>query len=104
MPDGVPVATVGIGKSKNAAILAIKIMGMVDISKQIQKENREKVKKQREVENSVKFQRKVLMAAVSGAEFLNSKFDPFDIKLDGWAEQLNENIDEYDELLSLIHI
>ena len=47
MPDGVPVATVGIGKSKNAAILAIKIMGMVDISKQIQKENREKVDKQR---------------------------------------------------------
>ena len=48
MPDGVPVATVGIGKSKNAAILAIKIMGLVDISKQIQKENREKVDKQRE--------------------------------------------------------
>ena len=47
MPDGVPVATVGIGKSKNAAILAIKIMGMVDISKQIQKENREKVDEQR---------------------------------------------------------
>lgn len=47
MPDGVPVATVGIGKSKNAAILAIKIMGLVNISKQIQKENREKVNKQR---------------------------------------------------------
>ena len=47
MPDGVPVATVGIGKSKNAAILAIKIMGRIDISKQIQKENREKVDKQR---------------------------------------------------------
>lgn len=47
MPDGVPVATVGIGKSKNAAILAIKIMGMVDISKQIQKKNREKVDIQR---------------------------------------------------------
>ena len=47
MPDGVPVATVGIGKSKNAAILAIKIMGLIDISKQIQKENREKVDKQR---------------------------------------------------------
>lgn len=28
MPDGVPVATVGIGKAKNAAILALKILGV----------------------------------------------------------------------------
>ena len=57
MPDGVPVATVGIGKSKNAAILAIKILGLVNISKQIQKENREKVDKQRsyDVFNFLKF-------------------------------------------------
>ena len=32
------------------------------------------------------------MAAVSAIEFLNSKFDPFDIKLDGWSENFNENI------------
>ena len=25
------------------------------------------------------------MAAVSGVEFLNNKFDPFDVKLDGWG-------------------
>ena len=43
-----------------------------------------KLKKQREIENSVKFQRKVMMAAVSGVEFLNNKFDQFDVKLDGW--------------------
>ena len=36
-----------------------------------------KLKKQRETENSIKFQRKILMAAVTGAEFLNNKFDPF---------------------------
>ena len=54
MPDGVPVATVGIGKSKNAAILAIKIMGLIHISKQIQEENKNKVKKQRDQVNNNK--------------------------------------------------
>jgi hypothetical protein len=57
-----------------------------------------KLKKQREVENSVKFQRKIMMAAITGLEFLNNKFDPFDIKLDGWSESINENIIDYDEV------
>jgi len=57
-----------------------------------------KLKKQREVDNSIKFQRKVMMAAITGLEFLNNKFDPFDIKLDGWSESINENITDYDEV------
>ena len=57
-----------------------------------------KLKKQREVDNSVKCQRKVMMAAITGLEFLNNKFDPFDIKLDGWSESVNENICDYDEI------
>jgi hypothetical protein len=46
--------------------------------------------------NSVKFQGNMLMAIINGMEFLNGKFDPFDIKLDGWSEQINENINDYD--------
>ena len=57
-----------------------------------------KLKKQREVDNSIKFQRKVMMAAITGLEFLNNKFDPFSIKLDGWSESINENITDYDEV------
>ncbi len=57
-----------------------------------------KLKKQREVDNSVKFQRKVMMAAITGLEYLNGKFDPFDVKLDGWSESVNENIYDYDEV------
>ena len=57
-----------------------------------------KLKKQRETDNSIKFQRKILMAAVTGAEFLNNKFDPFDIKLDGWSESVNDNINDFDEI------
>ena len=59
--------------------------------------------KEKEKSNSVKFQGKMLMAAVSGLEFLNSKFDPFDLKLDGWAEAVNENIEEYDEVFGELH-
>ena len=57
-----------------------------------------KLKKQREVDNSIKFQRKVMMAAITGIEYLNNKFDPFDIKLDGWSESINENVTDYDEI------
>ena len=57
-----------------------------------------KLKKQREIDNSVRFQRKVMMAAITGLEYLNNKFDPFDIKLDGWSESVNENIYDYDEV------
>ena len=57
-----------------------------------------KLKKQRENDNAVKFQRKVLMAAVTGLEFMNNKFDPFSVKLDGWSESVNENLSDYDEI------
>ena len=39
-----------------------------------------------------------MMAAITGIEYLNNKFDPFDIKLDGWSESINENITDYDEV------
>lgn len=58
---------------------------------------------EKEKSNSVKFQGKMLMAVITGVEFLNNKFDPFDLKLDGWAEQLNENIEDYDDIFSELH-
>ena len=62
-----------------------------------------KLKKQRELENSIKFQRKMLMACITGVEFLNGKFDPFNIKLDGWSESMNEGINDYDEIFEELH-
>ena len=58
---------------------------------------------EKERKNSVKFQGKMLMAFITGIEFLNNKFDPFDLKIDGWAEQVNENIDDYDEIFAELH-
>jgi hypothetical protein len=63
----------------------------------------ELIKSEKEKKSSTAFQGKMMMALVSGVEFLNNKFDPFDLKLDGWAEQVNENINEYDELFGELH-
>ena len=58
---------------------------------------------EKEKGNAVKFQGKMLMACITGIEFLNNKFDPFDIKLDGWSEQIHENINDYDEIFAELH-
>jgi hypothetical protein len=58
---------------------------------------------EKERKNAVKFQGKMLMACITGLEFLNNKFDPFDVKLDGWSEQISENIDDYDEIFAELH-
>jgi hypothetical protein len=63
----------------------------------------ERIKAQRDLQNSIKFQRKTLVAATSGTEFLNKRFDPFNLKLTGWSESVSENIDDYDEVFEELH-
>ena len=54
-------------------------------------------------QNSIKFQGNMLMAVINGMEFLNGKFDPFDIKLDGWSEQIQENVTDYDDVFGELY-
>ena len=49
-----------------------------------------------EVDRSIKFQRRMLVACVTGLEFLNDKFDPFDLELNGWSQNTMENVEDYD--------
>jgi hypothetical protein len=63
----------------------------------------ETIMEEKTKQNSVKFQGNMLMAMINGIEFLNNKFDPFDIKLDGWSEQVQENITDYDDIFSELH-
>jgi hypothetical protein len=63
----------------------------------------DRLKKDREIDQSVKFQRKVMMTVVTGAELLNNKFDPVGARLDGWSESINDNIDDYDEVFEELH-
>lgn len=57
-----------------------------------------KVKSFIESQASIKFARRCLMACVTGIEFLNKKFDPFNIKLEGWSENVMESVDDYDNV------
>ena len=67
------------------------------------REEFQRIKSQKDLDNSVRFQRKIMMAFVSGVEFLNTKFDPFDVHLDGWSESVHENLEEYDEIFEELH-
>jgi len=63
----------------------------------------EMIMEEKNKQNSVKFQGNMMMAMINGIEFLNNKFDPFDIHLDGWGEQIGENISDYDEIFGELH-
>ena len=63
-----------------------------------------KILKDRDIDASVRFQRKMLMAFVTGTEYLNTRYDPFKIKLDGWSEQVHENIDDFDDIFEELHL
>ena len=59
--------------------------------------------REKELDGSVRFQQKMLMAFISGTEYMNTRYDPFSIKLDGWSEQVNENINDYDDIFEELH-
>ena len=63
----------------------------------------EMIMEEKAKQNSVKFQGNMLMAIINGIEFLNNRFDPFDIKLEGWSDQINENMNDYDDVFSELH-
>jgi len=63
----------------------------------------ERLKNERDLQNSIKFQRRVLMGLVSTMEFLNHSMNPFDIDLDGWSESVMENYSEYDDIFEELY-
>ena len=63
----------------------------------------EMIVSEKEKEASVRFQAKMLMACVTGITFLNQRFDPFDVNLEGWDETVQENIRDYDDVFAELH-
>ena len=63
----------------------------------------DRMKRDKAVDNAIKFQRNAVITLTSGVEFFNSKFDPFDIRLDGWSESVHENIDDYDDVFEELY-
>ena len=43
------------------------------------------------------------MTAVNTVEYANSAFNPFDVNLDGWGEQVSDDIDSYDEIFGELY-
>ena len=63
----------------------------------------QRITRQKEVDASIRFQRKLLMCFVSGVEFMNDRFDPFAVHLSGWSESVHEGITEYDSIFEELH-
>ena len=63
-----------------------------------------KIVRDRDIDASIRFQRKMLMAFVTGTEYLNTRYDPFTIKLEGWSEQVHENIEDFDDIFEELHV
>ena len=62
-----------------------------------------RLKKDREMDAGVMFQRQMLITCVSGIEFLSSNVSPFDCKLDGWSHHVSDRIDSYDDVLEELY-
>ena len=62
-----------------------------------------KLVREKEIDASIRFQRKMLMAFVTGTEYLNGRYDPFAIRLEGWSEQVHETIMDYDDIFEELH-
>jgi hypothetical protein len=62
-----------------------------------------RIVREKEIDASVRFQRKMLMAFITGTEYLNTRYDPFAIKLDGWSEQVHDTINDYDDIFEELH-
>ena len=57
----------------------------------------------KQLETSLRFQRQALIGVVTGMEWLNGRFDPFDLKLDGWSESVHENVEDFDEIFEELY-
>lgn len=62
-----------------------------------------RIERDMEVSASIKFSRRMLMACVTGIEFLNKRYDPFDVMLDGWSESVMTGVEDYDNVFERLH-
>lgn len=62
-----------------------------------------RVLREKELDASIRFQQKMMVAFVTGMEFLNTRFDPFDLRLDGWSENVHGSIEDYNDIFTELH-
>ena len=57
-----------------------------------------------DVDKSIKFSRRMLVACCTGIEFLNKKYNPFEIQLEGWSENVMDSVEDYDEVFEELYV
>jgi hypothetical protein len=53
--------------------------------------------------DSIKLQGWWFMTFINSVEYGNSVFNPFDLNLDGWGEQVNEDLESYEDIFAELH-
>jgi len=62
-----------------------------------------KLERMRNVQRSIRTQRKLLISFASGTEYCNKRYNPYKFALDGWSGEVLENIGDYDEVFEELH-
>jgi len=112
-PDYTKLSPKEIMKRKRKSLLHIKIMekqgyepfkevGLTNPLEEIFEVEEEQIER-RSLTNGIEFGKKILVGGSYVVESLNRKFDPFDLKLDGWSDQMFEDKDEYNEVMEELY-
>jgi hypothetical protein len=62
-----------------------------------------KQRRRKDKQNAQKLGAKFLLTTITALEFLNDRFDPFELKLDGWSEKVHEDIDDYNDVFAELY-
>jgi len=62
-----------------------------------------KLERMRNVQRSIRTQRKLLISFASGTEYVNKRYNPYKFALDGWSGEVLENVGDYDEVFEELH-
>lgn len=63
----------------------------------------ETIMEEKRKKDSIKLQGWWFTTLVNSIEYGNAVFDPFGLNLDGWGEQINEDIESYEEIFAELH-
>ena len=63
----------------------------------------ERIRTERETDSAVKMYRSFLTASINFCEYANKRYNPYKFNLDGWSDNVNEGINDYDEVFEDLH-
>ena len=65
----------------------------------------ESIRREANLEQGLQVSKNLLISSCSLLEYLNNRFDPMDIVLDGWSEEVHNDVEEnkYDEVLEELY-